>query len=183
MAKSYQLVAWTDKGQVKMIPSEVTDYIQAEWDVINRMADRIRYRSDYERGDILRLSQAYEKLAVGLMRLGRIEEAFEQYAHAAQCCLSSSEWQDTEWGEILCKPLRGRFFAMFCTCQDLVRQYPRLKYNWDKSEIQQSCNFVTYAFHCFEINWDLIAGDFREAMAYNKALNFGKDEIFRRRKA
>ena len=118
MTKSYQLVAWTDKGQVRMIPSEVTDYIHAELEAIDRQADSIRYRSEQERGGILKLSQAYEKLAVGLLRLGRIEDAFEQYARAAQCCLQSSEWDDTEWGEILCKPLRGRFFAMFCVCKD-----------------------------------------------------------------
>lgn len=153
MAKSYQLVAWTEKDQVRMIPSEVSDYIHAELQVIGRMTDSIRYYSVHERQDIIRLSQAHEKLAVGLFRLGRIEEAFGQYAQAARCCLCGSEWQDTEWGEILCKPLRGRFFAMFCTCKDMVREYPRLKYNWDKSELRSSFSYVTYPFHCFEINW------------------------------
>lgn len=183
MTKSYQLVAWTDKGQVRMIPSEVTDYIHAELEAIDRQADSIRYRSEQERGGILKLSQAYEKLAVGLLRLGRIEDAFEQYARAAQCCLQSSEWDDTEWGEILCKPLRGRFFAMFCVCKDLVRQYPQLRYSWDKSHLQQSCDHVTYPFDCFEDNWNSCAGDPDEAMAYNKALRFGKNEVYRRRMA
>ena len=63
MTKSYQLVAWTDKGQVRMIPSEVTDYIHAELEAIDQQADSIRYRSEQERGGILKLSQAYEKLA------------------------------------------------------------------------------------------------------------------------
>ena len=182
MAKSYQLIAWTDKGQVRMIPSEVSDYIQAELETIGRMEDRIRYRSEHERADILKLSQAHEKLAVGLMRLGRIEEAFGQYARAAQCCLDSSEWDDTEWGDILCKPLRGRFFAMFFTCKDLVRQYPRLRYTWDRSDLQHSYNFINYPFDCFENNWNFCAGDPDEAMAYNKALSFGKNEVYRRRK-
>ena len=30
MAKSYQLVAWTDKGQVRMIPSQLKAYISEE---------------------------------------------------------------------------------------------------------------------------------------------------------
>ncbi len=183
MAKSYQLVAWTDKDQVRMIPSEVADYLRAEQEVIGRMTDRIRYRSVHERGDLLRLSLAYEKLAVALLRLGQTEEAFMQYAHAAQCCLSSSEWQDTEWGDILCKPLRGRFFAMFCTCKDMVRQHPRLQYWWDKSGLRDSLIHVTYAFDCFNNNWDFIAGDFWEAWNYSRALNFGKNEVYRRRKA
>lgn len=40
MANSYQLVAWTDKCQVRIIPSEVTAYFHAEMDAIDRMADR-----------------------------------------------------------------------------------------------------------------------------------------------
>jgi len=159
MANSYQLVAWTEKGQVRMIPSVVTEHLHVELDAINRLVDSIRYRTVYERGDIFRVSQAYEKLAVRLLNLGHVEDAFEQYAHAAQCCLSSNEWQDTEWGEILCKPLRGRFFAMFCECKDLVRRYPQLRFNWSESGLQRSCNIVTYAFRCFENEWDACAGN------------------------
>lgn len=183
MAKSYQLVAWTEKGQVKMIPSEVTAYLHAELDAIDSLVDRIRYRTYHERGDIFRISQAYERLAVRLLVLGRIDDAFEQYVHAAQCCLFSNEWKDTEWGEFLCKPLEGRFFAMFCECKDLVRKYPRLKYSWESSGLQRSCNIVTYAFRCFEIEWDAGLEDFWEARAYSKALRFGKNEVYRRRKA
>lgn len=183
MANSYQLVAWTDKGQVRMIPSEVNAYLHAELDAIDRMVEKIRYRSVYERGDIFRVSQAYEKLAVRMLDLGRTEDAFELYVHAAQCCLSSNEWEDTEWGDILCKPLLGRFFAMFCICKDLVRKYPRLKYNWDESGLRDSLIRVTWAFDCFENNWNFIAGDPKEAQAYSRALNFGKNEVYRRRRA
>ena len=82
MANSYQLVAWTDKGQVRMIPSEVTAYLHAEMAVIDRMADKIRYLTVYERSDIFRVSQSYEKLAVRMMDLGRTEDAFELYVQA-----------------------------------------------------------------------------------------------------
>ncbi len=183
MAKTYQLVAWTENGQVKMIPSEVTTYLQGELDAINSLVDRIRYRTVYERGDIFRVSQAYEKLAVRLLDLGRVDDAFEQYAQAAQCCLSSNEWDDIEWGETLCKPLQGRFFAMFCECKDLVRKYPRLRFNWDESGLQQSCNSVTSALRCLKDEWDAVAGDPKEAREYTKALRFGKDEVYRRRRA
>ena len=154
MAKTYQLVAWTENGQVKMIPSEVTAYLHDELDAINRLVDRIRYRTVHERGDILRVSQAYEKLAVRLLDLGHADDAFEQYAQAALCCLSSNEWNDTEWGETLCRPLEGRFFAMFCECKDLVRKYPRLRFNWDESGLQQSCDSVTFALRCFRDEWN-----------------------------
>lgn len=183
MANSYQLVAWTDKGQVRMIPSEVTAYLHAEMAVIDRMADKIRYLTVYERSDIFRVSQSYEKLAVRMMDLGRTEDAFELYVQAAQCCLSSNEWQHTEWGEILCKPLRGRFFAMYCACKDLARKYPKLKYNWDESGLRDSLNSVTYAFDCFENEWNASSGDPKEAQAYSRALNFGKNEVYCRRRA
>ena len=103
--------------------------------------------------------------------------------HAALCCLSSNVWEDTEWGDVLCKPLLGRFFAMFCICKDLVRKYPRLKYNWDESGLRDSLIRVTWAFDCFENNWNFIAGDPKEAQAYSRALNFGKNEVYRRRRA
>jgi len=183
MAKSYQLVAWTDKGQVRMLPGEVTAYLHDELDAIFQQADRIRYRTAYERGDILRVSQAYEKLAVRLLDLGRIEEAFEQYVQAAQCCLSSLEWDDTEWGEVLCRPLRGRFFAMFCACKDLLRKYPRLKHDWDESGLRQSHGIVSYPFDCLRNECENDSGNLKEAMEYNKALQFGKTEVYRRRKA
>ena len=150
MVNCYQLVAWTENGQVRMLPSEVTDYLNAELDAINRLLGRIRYRTAYELSDIFRASQAYEKLAVRLLDLGQVEEAFEQYVQAARCCLFSNEWDDTEWGEVLCKPLRGRFFAMFNECKDLVRKYPRLQYNLDVSRLQASRARITHPFALFD---------------------------------
>ena len=114
MAKSYQLVAWTDKGRVKMIPSEITAFLQKELDGINRLSDRIRYKTYHEVHDLLQVSSAYEKLALRLLDLGRPEDAFTQLSQAALCCTASgSNWRETEWGPVLEKPLRGRFFAMF----------------------------------------------------------------------
>jgi hypothetical protein len=150
MVNCYQLVAWTENGQVRMLPSEVTDYLNAELEAINRLIGRIRYRTAYELSDIFRASQAYEKLAVRLLDLGQVEDAFEQYVQAAKCCLYSSEWDDTEWGEVLCKPLRGRFFAMFNECRDLIRKYPRLQYNWDASGLQASRARITHPFALFD---------------------------------
>ena len=43
MAKSYQLVAWTDKGRVRMIPSQLKAYISEEIEHLNRINDRVRY--------------------------------------------------------------------------------------------------------------------------------------------
>ena len=151
MAKSYQLVAWTDKGQVKMIPSEIADFLHKELDILNRLSDRIRYKTYHEVHDLLQVSCAYEKLGLRLLDLGQIEDAFIQFSMAALCCTGSgNNWRETEWGDVLEKPLRGRFFAMFCQCKSLVRRYPKLQYSWEESGLQSECNYITYADRCFE---------------------------------
>ena len=72
---------------------------------------------------------------------------------------------------------------MYCVCKDLVRKYPRLRFNWDESGLQQSCDSVTFALRCFRDELNADAGDPKEALAYTKALRFGKNEVYRRRKA
>ena len=150
MAKSYQLVAWTDKGKVRMIPSQLKAYISEEVQHLNRINERVRYGTYHEVGDLLKVSCAYEKLALSLLDLGQTKAAFLLLAEAAHCCTASyNNWHETEWGDVLEKPLRGRFFAMFCACKDLVREYPRLQYVWENSGLQQDCNHLTYADRCF----------------------------------
>ena len=76
MAKSYQLVAWTDKGQVRMIPSQLKAYISEEIEHLNRINDSVRYGTYHEVNDLLKVSSAYENLALNLLDLGKVEEAF-----------------------------------------------------------------------------------------------------------
>ena len=144
MAKSYQLVAWTDHGRLRMIPSQISAFLLDATDEIDRLAERIRHGTCHEVNDTLAVSRAYEKLGLWLLELGQMKEAFGQFAQAALCCgASDSTWTDTEWGEELCKPLRGRFFVLFRQCKDLVRTYPQLRYSWEKSGLQQRCDFIT----------------------------------------
>ena len=55
------------------------------------------------------------------------------------------------WDSGLCKPLRGRFFAMFCLCKDLVRKYPKHRFAWDRSGLQQQCDFITFPDRMIEL--------------------------------
>ena len=167
-----------------MLPSEVNTFIHEELDKIDRLGDSVRYGTHHEVHDLLLLSSAYEKLALRLLDLGRIEDAFIQLSQAALCCPASwNNWEDTEWGEMLCKPLRGRFFAMFCACKDLVREYPRLRYSWAKSGLQEACDELTHRDALIEAECESIYGNVREARAYSHALQFGKNEVYRRRRA
>ena len=63
MAKSYQLVAWTDKGKVRMIPSQLKAYISEEVQHLNRINERVRYGTYHEVGDLLSIS--WKKLTFG----------------------------------------------------------------------------------------------------------------------
>jgi hypothetical protein len=183
MANAYQLVAWTEKGKVRMIPSEVTAFMQDDLEEIDRLIDRIRYGTDYEVHDILRVSCAYEKLGLRLLEVGRTQDAFLQYAHAAECCCASrNNWEEGEYGEQLCRPLRSRFFAMFSECRELVRRYPTLRYAWVETDLRESYGSVTAAERLWTAEWADWTEEFKAARAFTKALNFGRNELYRHRR-
>lgn len=120
MAKSYQLVAWTDNGQVKMLPSEIATFIHKEQEYINSIADRVRYKTPHEVQDLLKVSYAYEKLGLQLLALSRIEDAFKQFEQAALCCTASgNNWRETEWG-----PDTGKATPRPLLCDVLPMQRP-----------------------------------------------------------
>ena len=146
MATVYQLVAWTENGRLRMIPSEIHSFMQNELEGIKRLSANIGYGTWHEVRDILRVSRAYEKLGLWLIELGRNIDAFNQFVAAAQCCLwcTSECWEDTDEGEILCSPLRGRFFAMFGKCKELTRSCPNTKRLWKGSGLQESVETIFY---------------------------------------
>lgn len=183
MTKNYQLVAWTDKGRVKMIPSEISAFMHKALDGIDRLCGRIRYDTWYEIGDILRVSRAYERLAVRLLDLGKTEEAFLLSARAAECCCDGDNWEDCEDYEDLCRPLRGRFFAMYSECKALARRYPELEYSWEKTGLRKCFRYVTAKDMWINRDYIVRCGDPDEARNYTKALNFGKNEVCHHRKA
>lgn len=182
MANSCQLVAWTDKGRVKMIPSQIDEFVRESLDEIDCLIDRVRYNTRYEVGDILNVSRDYEKLARRLLELGEVEDAFFQFAQAAECCFMGDNWEDYEDYEDLCRPLRGRFFAMLGVCRELSGEYPKLKYLWYRTGLRRCLEAVTEKDRWLDREYRLLCGDPDEAWGYTKALDFGRDEVYRRRK-
>lgn len=155
MPKSYQLVAWTEDGKVRMVPSQIDTYIHEELEQIQSIIDKVRYGTYHEVHDLLQLSSAYEKLALNLLSLGQVSDAFRMLVDAAHCCTASyNNWEDTEWGDLLCRPLRGRFFAMYSLCKELVRKHPKLHFEWEISGLQQTSDHITYPFKVFELEWN-----------------------------
>ena len=129
-----------------MIPSEVTSFMHQSLDEIDRLIDKVRYGTRFEVRDLLQVSEAYERFGFRLLELGRIEDAFNQFAQAADCCCrSENNWTYNDEFASLCSPLRGRFFAMYGRCKDLVRKYPVLKYLMSESGLDKTLDIVTEA--------------------------------------
>ena len=81
MAKKYSLVAWTEKGNLRMVPSLVHE---ASLPYLERIQEL-----EYEYGDVenkiywlLKLSRAHEDLARFYMSVGYTLEAYVEYNNA-----------------------------------------------------------------------------------------------------
>ena len=168
-----------------MIPSQVTAFIHQALGEIDALSDKIRYGSHFEVGDLLEVSSAYERLGKQLLDLGQIEDAFLQFAQAAECCCSATErnWEYiAEYGYRLRSPLRGRFFAMYSQCKDLVRKYPRLKYTWEETGLDRALDRVTEVDQSIAIERAYELRDFEKNWEFTRALSFGRNEVYRRRR-
>lgn len=130
MAKKCQLVAWTQNGQVKMIPSLVADMAEPYVQRIQDIREEPRARGEEaETQQLLRLSRAHETLARFFMRVGYWEDAFLQYTEAALTVTNGSDelWNDAEVGFLLHTPLEHRFLAMFNSCRQIAEEHPAIK--------------------------------------------------------
>lgn len=112
MAKFYQLVAWTEKGQVKMIPSLVAELAQPYLERIKAVeAEKKQWEETAQTDQLLRLSRAYEALGQFYLRVGYRQEAYRQFEEAADLILGCSTdilWKDSEWGYRLVSVLANR---------------------------------------------------------------------------
>ena len=183
--KSLSTCGLDQQFQVRMIPSQVTAFIHQALGEIDALSDKIRYGSHFEVGDLLEVSSAYERLGKQLLDLGQIEDAFLQFAQAAECCCSATDhnWEYiAEYGYRLRSPLRGRFFAMYSQCKDLVRKYPRLRFNWEESGLTDSLGYVTEADQNFAEDRAYEKREFEKNWEFTQALRFGRNEVYRRRR-
>ena len=121
MAK-YTLAAWTENGEVRMIPSlinemsvpyrEKIERIEAQWETVEN-----------EIGWLLARSRAHEDFARFLLRVGHPREAYEEFKNAAEVCTLCSDelWLQGDTCDFPALPLFRRFLAMHRQCMLLVR--------------------------------------------------------------
>ena len=170
MAKSYQLVAWTDKGQVKMIPSLVAEMAKPYVRRIQAVEDEPQaWGEEAETEQLLRTSRAYEALARFFLRVGYWQDAFLQYVQAALAVTNCTDyrWIDAGEGYILYAPLEHRFFAMYGQCCKIAQDHPRIKESLQWQTLYREWRVVTI----MQRFWD---DEFEEGLQTAKAWRFGR---------
>ena len=141
-SKSYELVAWTENGHVRMIPSLVNEMKVPYEEKIERIKSQ---DYDNEIGWLIRLSKAWEEYARFFMELGYYRQAYQCYDEAAQICTDCSDglWCQSETCEFPTLPLLYRFFSMHNRCRKLIKEHPSLKHLYDGSFLERSYLFFT----------------------------------------
>ena len=127
----YQLVAWTDKGQVKLLPELLREYAQPYLDRIESLQAFCDEGWDDELGrlteqDVIALSRSYEAYGRFLQLHGKRHEAFEAFTDAAAVCLDECFEVDSEHGYVLVGALPKRFHYAKSFCQELLEESPAL---------------------------------------------------------
>lgn len=164
MTKKYQLMAWTHRGQVKMLPSLVAELAKPYVQRIQALEDEPRARGeDEETEQLIRLSRAHEALAHFFLRVGYWEDAFLQFAEAAKVVTNCTDelWVDADDGFLLHTPLEHRFLAMYKRCRRLADAHPALKQSLQWHKLLHDWRRVTNVHKIWSAEFQEISEDAR----------------------
>ena len=165
--KTYSLVAWTEDGEVRMIPSLINECslpyrqriasLESQWG-----------KTENEVGLIIAQSRAHEDLARFFLRVGRIREAYQEYENAAEVCAICYDdlWVQGDRCDGPMLPLYKRFLAMHSRCLDLVGKYSSLRRYYEGSHLQSR-------FLWFTLDTRNERKERRDAREARKAWRFG----------
>lgn len=141
-SKSYSLVAWTENGQVRMVPSLVNEMKAPYQEKIARIESQ-----DYENEAtwLIARSRAWEEYAGFFLDLGYYKQAYRCYENAARICTYCSDifWVQDENSERPVLPLFRRFLSMHNRCKSLIRSHASLKDEYVGSDLEDSYLFYT----------------------------------------
>ena len=144
--KKYTLVAWTEKGQVRMIPSLVNETSLPYREKIHRIESR---RGDREKvGLLLAQSRAHEEFARFLLRVGHPREAYVEFENAAEVCTLCpgelwNQGDDVHFPELR---LFRRFLTMHEECLRLAMEDRFLRLSYEGSRLQRDYRCFTLDF-------------------------------------
>lgn len=143
---NYQLVAWTEKGQVKMLPSLVAELAEPYVETLKDLqAEPRQWAEGPQTAQLLRLSRAHEDLARFFLRVGYWQDAFLQFVEAATTVTDCTDvcWKDSDYGYFLHRPLENRFLAMYRRCEQLALEHPEIRGSAQWQELDKDWEMVT----------------------------------------
>ena len=142
--KKYTLVAWTEKGQLRMVPSLVNELSLPFRERIEEIESKWETVED-EIGWLMAQSRAHERLAMFFMSVGHPREAYEEYKNAAMVCAWCSDdlWLQGEACDFPALPLLYRFLSMHRKCILLTLKDEFLKNRYRGSDLEGHYLFFT----------------------------------------
>ena len=134
---SYELVAWTDHGRLRMIPSLVEELARPDLERLEEQ-DRCPEDGTAEIDWLIGRSCEYERLADFFRRVGDWEEEYRALDLAARVCswCSDSLWLQGTHSDFPALPLLYRFLAMHGRALRLARQHPLLMERYQGSTLE-----------------------------------------------
>ena len=166
-SKNYTLVAWTENGNLRMVPSLVNiaaepykariEQLEAQWEDV-----------EDEIGWLLARSRAHERFARFLLSVGYPREAYEEYRNAAMVCACCSDelWLQGEACDFPALPLLYRFLSMHRQCVRLALKDDFLRNRYKGSDLEGH-------YHFFTLDDQITEREFSESYASMRAWRFG----------
>ena len=166
--KKYSLVAWTEKGRVRMIPSLVNEVSIPYRETIERLKNRERVFRDKVAWLHAR-SRAHERFARSLLHVGHPWEAYVEFENAAEVCGMCPDelWNDGDEGYFPELSLLRRFLSMHAECLRLAARDRFLRISYDGSRLQR-------AYRTYTLDFRELEREIAEAIDTTRAWNFGK---------
>ena len=166
--KTYSLVAWTEKSEVRMVPSLINECslpYREKIEYLESHQEAFRDKAAW----LLERSRAHAALARFFLRVGRPREAYQEYSNAAEVCALCYDglWVQGERCDVPMKPLYKRFHAMHSRCLELAEKHPVLRKCYEGSSLQD--HFLWFTLDEREDRREL-----REARESSRSWRFGK---------
>lgn len=145
--KKYSLVAWTEKGRVRMIPSLVNEVSIPYRETIERLKNRERVFRDKVAWLHAR-SRAHERFARFLLHVGHPREAYVEFENAAEVCTlcPDERWNYGDIGFFPDLSLFRRFLSMHAECLRLVEEDRFVRIVYEGSQLQHDYRNFTRDF-------------------------------------
>ncbi len=167
-SKKYTLVAWTENGEVRLVPSLINDAAEP---YRRRIAYLESFRGDVEDegGWLIAQSRAHEAFARFLLRVGHPREAYVEFSNAAVVCTFCPDTVRAQGGtgDPRARALAGRFLAMHSECVRLAQMDRLLGLIYEGGELQR--RYLHYTRDSIEVKRES-----NEIQDTRKAWKFGK---------